>query len=125
MRENFILSSDKNNGYPSFSDSVDLDNTDFYKNKNQFISDGVLYPKYKKKNTESEKFSHYSKNIFFLIPDINDGYPVMTFWYGLKQKVISDIYSGDSPARIIYYRGMPVKSVYFREKAVYKFGFGE
>ena len=36
MRENFILSSDKNNGYPSFTDSVDLDNTDFYKNKNQY-----------------------------------------------------------------------------------------
>ena len=47
MRENFILSSAKNNGYPSFTDSVDLDNTDFYKNKNQFIANGVKYPIFK------------------------------------------------------------------------------
>lgn len=47
MRDSFILSADKNNGYPSFSDSVDLDNTDFYKNKNQFIANGVKYPIFK------------------------------------------------------------------------------
>lgn len=125
MRDSFVLSADKNNGYPTFSDATDFQNVNYCQNKNMFISDGVLYPKYSGKNTESEIFSHYSKNIFFLIPDINDGYPVMTFWYGLKQKVISEIFSGDSPAQIIYYRGMPVKSVYFREKAVYKFGFSE
>lgn len=54
MRENFIISDDKNNGYPSFSDSIDLDDTDFYKNKNQFIADGISYPKYLGKNIESE-----------------------------------------------------------------------
>ena len=54
MRENFTISADKNNGYPSFSDSIDLDDTDFYKNKNQFIADGISYPKYLGKNIESE-----------------------------------------------------------------------
>ena len=54
MRENFIISADKNNGYPSFADSIDLDDTDFYKNKNQFIADGISYPKYLGKNIESE-----------------------------------------------------------------------
>lgn len=53
MRENFILSADKNNGYPSFSDSVDLDNTDFYKNKNQFIANGVKYPIFKDSSLDS------------------------------------------------------------------------
>ena len=53
MRENFILSADKNNGYPSFSDSVDLDNTDFYKNKNQFIANGVKYPIFKNPSLDS------------------------------------------------------------------------
>ena len=53
MRENFILSADKNNGYPSFSDSVDLDNTDFYKNKNQFIANGVKYPIFKNSSLDS------------------------------------------------------------------------
>ena len=47
MRENFILSANKNNGYPSFTDSVDLENTDFYKNKNQFIANSTNYPKFK------------------------------------------------------------------------------
>jgi hypothetical protein len=47
MRENFILSANKNNGYPSFTDSVDLENTDFYKNKNQFIANSINYPKFK------------------------------------------------------------------------------
>ena len=54
MRENFTISADKNNGYPSFSDSIDLDDTDFYKNKNQFIADGISYPKYLGKNIEFE-----------------------------------------------------------------------
>ena len=53
MRENFILSADKNNGYPSFSDSVDLDNTNFYKNKNQFIANGVKYPIFKNSSLDS------------------------------------------------------------------------
>ena len=53
MRENFILSSDKNNGYPSFTDSVDLDNTDFYKNKNQFVANGIKYPIFKTSNLDS------------------------------------------------------------------------
>lgn len=47
MRDNFVLSADKNNGYPSFSDSVDLENTDFCKNKNQFIANGINYPIFK------------------------------------------------------------------------------
>ena len=54
MRENFIISADKNSGYPSFSDSIDLDDTDFYKNKNQFIADGISYLKYLGKNIEFE-----------------------------------------------------------------------
>lgn len=54
MRENFIISADKNNGYPSFSDSIELDDVNFYKNKNQFIADGNSYPKYLGKNIESE-----------------------------------------------------------------------
>ena len=53
MRENFILSADKNNGYPSFTDSIDLDNTDFYKNKNQFIANGVKYPIFKDSSLDS------------------------------------------------------------------------
>ena len=53
MRENFILSSAKNNGYPSFTDSVDLGNTDFYKNKNQFIANGINYPIFKTSNLDS------------------------------------------------------------------------
>ena len=53
MRENFILSSAKNNGYPSFTDSVDLENTDFYKNKNQFIANGINYPIFKTSNLDS------------------------------------------------------------------------
>lgn len=53
MRENFILSANKNNGYPSFSDSVDLDNTDFYKNKNQFIANDVKYPIFKDSSLDS------------------------------------------------------------------------
>lgn len=53
MRENFILSADKNNGYPSFTDYVDLDNTDFYKNKNQFIANGVKYPIFKNSSLDS------------------------------------------------------------------------
>ena len=53
MRDNFIISSDKNNGYPSFSDSVDLENTDFCKNKNQFIANGINYPIFKTSNLDS------------------------------------------------------------------------
>lgn len=53
MRENFILSANKNNGYPSFTDSVDLDNTDFYKNKNQFIANGINYPNFKTSSLDS------------------------------------------------------------------------
>lgn len=53
MRENFILLSAKNNGYPSFTDSVDLENTDFYKNKNQFIANGINYPIFKTSNLDS------------------------------------------------------------------------
>lgn len=125
MRKNFIISVDKNNGYPSFSDSVELDDIDFYKNKNQFIADGNFYPKYLGKDIEIEKFSIFSKNMFLMISDVNSGYPVLACWYGLKQSVVSDIYNGDNPAKIIYYKGLPVKSVYFRNKAVYRFGFSE
>ena len=57
MRENFIISSDKNNGYPSFSDSVDLENTDFCKNKNQFIANGINYPIFKTSNLDSNNMT--------------------------------------------------------------------
>lgn len=53
MRENFILSANKNNGYPSFTDSVDLENTVFYKNKNQFIANGINYPIFKTSSIDS------------------------------------------------------------------------
>ena len=53
MRDSFILSADKNNGYPSFSDSVDLENADFCKNKNQFIANGINYPIFKTSNLDS------------------------------------------------------------------------
>mgnify|MGYP006879576400 FL=1 len=125
MRENFIISADKNNGYPSFSDSIDLDDTDFYKNKNQSIADGISYPKYLGKNIESEKFRIFSNNMFLLISDVNNGYPVLACWHRLKQSVFSDIYSRNRPAKIIYYNGIPIKAVYFRNKAVYRFGFSE
>ncbi len=49
MRENFIVSPAKNNGYPSFSDSVDID-LDFYQNQNMFLTDGINYPVFKNKN---------------------------------------------------------------------------
>lgn len=123
MRENFTISADKNNGYPSFSDSIELNSVDFCKNKNQFIADGTFYPKYLGRTIESEKFRNFSKNIFMLISDINNGYPVFTSWYGLKQSAVSDIYSHNKPAKIIYYKNIPIKAVYFRKKAVYCFGF--
>ena len=48
MRENFIVSSDKNGGYPSFSDSYDFEIIN-YNNKLMFLtSDG--YPVFKNKN---------------------------------------------------------------------------
>lgn len=48
MRESFIVSSDKNNGYPSFSDSSDFGIIN-YNNKLMFLtSDG--YPIFKNKN---------------------------------------------------------------------------
>lgn len=48
MRDSFILSADKNNGYPSFSDSYDFEIIN-YNNKLMFLtSDG--YPVFKNKN---------------------------------------------------------------------------
>lgn len=48
MRESFIVSSDKNNGYPSFPDSYDFERID-YSNQLMFLtSDG--YPVFKNKN---------------------------------------------------------------------------
>ena len=125
MRDSFILSADKNNGYPSFSDAPDFEGVNYCLNSKMFIDDGTFYPRYSGINAEAEIFSHYSRNTLFVFPDINDGYPVFLFWHGLRQKVISEIFSGENPAQIIYYRDMPVKSIYFREKAVYKFGFSE
>lgn len=49
MRETFIVSADKNNGYPSFSDSVDIESVEC-KNQNMFLTDGVNYPLFKGKN---------------------------------------------------------------------------
>lgn len=49
MRELFTVSLDKNNGYPSFSNSVDI-NSDKYQNQNMFLTDGNNYPIFKNKN---------------------------------------------------------------------------
>ncbi len=125
MRESFIISPDKNNGYPSFSDALDFENVNFCQNKNMFIDDSIFYPRYIGKNIETETFSHFSKNTFFTFSDINEGYPVLLFWYDLKQKIISDIYVGENNAQIVYYRDIPVKALYFNEKMIYKFGFSE
>jgi len=48
MRESFILTS-KNNGYPSFSNSTDI-NSDFCQNQSMFITNGKNYPIFKNKN---------------------------------------------------------------------------
>lgn len=54
MRENFIVSSDKNGGYPSFSDSYDFEIIN-YNNKLMFLtSDG--YPVFKNKNYPESDF---------------------------------------------------------------------
>ena len=54
MRESFIVSSDKNNGYPSFSDSSDFGIIN-YNNKLMFLtSDG--YPVFKNKNYPESDF---------------------------------------------------------------------
>lgn len=121
MRENFVVFSDKNDGYPGFSDSADFDKSVFSENKGLFIVDSS-YPKYRGKNYTFE--NHYYKISFFAIPDINDGYPIWLDWYGFKQKIFSDIYNGDNKAKLIYFKNMPVKIIYFREKVLYKFGYG-
>ena len=54
MRESFIVSSDKNNGYPSFSNSSDFESIN-YNNKLMFLtSDG--YPVFKNKNYPESDF---------------------------------------------------------------------
>lgn len=48
MRDNFIISSDKNNGYPTFSDASDFENVNYYQNQLMFLTtDG--YPIFKNK----------------------------------------------------------------------------
>ena len=49
MRENFIVSSDKNGGYPTFSDAPDFESVNYYRNQSMFLTtDG--YPVFKNKN---------------------------------------------------------------------------
>ena len=49
MRENFIVSSDKNNGYPTFSKAPNFESVNYYQNQSIFITtDG--YPVFKNKN---------------------------------------------------------------------------
>ena len=49
MRDSFILSADKNNGYPSFSDAPDFESVNYYQNQSMFLTtDG--YPVFKNKN---------------------------------------------------------------------------
>ena len=49
MRDSFILSADKNNGYPSFSDAPDFESVNYYQNQSMFLTtDG--YPIFKGKN---------------------------------------------------------------------------
>jgi len=124
MRENFIISSDKNNGYPTFSDAVESGYFRFYSNSGIFQSDGSVYPEYPRIKINTEGVKYYLKYIFFEFPIINDGYPVMLKWYNLSMKSWSDIYSGDKNVRIVYFRNSLVKTVYFRNKAVYRFGYG-
>ena len=48
MRDSFILSADKNNGYPSFSDAPDFESVNYYQNQSMFLTtDG--YPIFKGK----------------------------------------------------------------------------
>ena len=48
MRDSFILSSDKNNGYPTFSDAPDFESVNYYQNQSMFLTtDG--YPIFKGK----------------------------------------------------------------------------
>ena len=48
MRENFIVSSDKNGGYPTFSDAPDFESVNYYQNQSMFLTtDG--YPIFKGK----------------------------------------------------------------------------
>jgi len=49
MRNEFIISPDKNNGYPSFPDSVEFD-SDFYKNQSLFLVDSTDYPVFRNKS---------------------------------------------------------------------------
>ena len=49
MRDSFILSADKNNGYPSFSGAPDFESVNYYQNQSMFLTtDG--YPIFKGKN---------------------------------------------------------------------------
>lgn len=48
MRENFIVSSDKNGGYPTFSNAPDFESVNYYQNQSMFLTtDG--YPIFKGK----------------------------------------------------------------------------
>lgn len=48
MRDSFILSADKNNGYPTFSDAPDFESVNYYQNQSMFLTtDG--YPIFKGK----------------------------------------------------------------------------
>ena len=48
MRDSFILSADKNNGYPTFSDTPDFESVNYYQNQSMFLTtDG--YPIFKGK----------------------------------------------------------------------------
>ncbi len=124
MRENFIINPDRNNGYPTFSDVRDFTGINSFKNLSMMQLCGN-YPQYSGWNFEINTVKHYSKLTYFSISDINDGYPIWLGLYGLDFKTISDIYNRDKTAQLIYFKNQLVKTVYFREKNVYKLGFGK
>lgn len=49
MRESFIVSSDKNNGYPTFSDAPDFESVNYYQNQSMFLTFSE-YPIFKNRN---------------------------------------------------------------------------
>lgn len=79
MRENFVVFSDKNDGYPCFSDSADFDKSVFSQNKGLFIVDSS-YPEY--------------QNVKFF----SDSFPVGDFksggGYPIPSKIVGDLILG-------------------------------
>ena len=49
MRDSFILSADKNNGYPTFSDAPDFESVNYYQNQSMFLTFSE-YPIFKNRN---------------------------------------------------------------------------